>query len=57
VVRSLKSVYEHLDKEGGNSIMDYIRMIEEEQMKNDLPKFRPGDTVRVHVRIIEGTRE
>ena len=37
--------------------MDYIRMIEEEQMKKDLPNFRPGDTVRVHVRIVEGTRE
>ena len=37
--------------------MDFIRMIEEEQMKKDLPAFRPGDTVRVHVRIIEGTRE
>lgn len=37
--------------------MDYIKMIEEEQMKKDLPHFRPGDTVRVHVRIVEGTRE
>jgi len=37
--------------------MDYIRMIEEEQMKKDLPDFRPGDTVRVHVRVIEGARE
>lgn len=37
--------------------MDYIRMIEEEQMKNDLPTFRPGDTVRVHVKVVEGTRE
>ncbi len=32
-------------------------MIEEEQMKKDLPTFRPGDTVRVHVRVVEGTRE
>ena len=37
--------------------MDYIRMIDEEQMKKDLPDFRPGDTVRIHVRIVEGTRE
>ncbi|WP_425807260.1 50S ribosomal protein L19 [Desulfitobacterium sp. Sab5] len=37
--------------------MDYIRMIEEEQMKTDLPTFRPGDTVRVHVKVVEGTRE
>ncbi len=37
--------------------MDFIQMIEEEQMKKDLPDFRPGDTVRVHVRVVEGTRE
>lgn len=37
--------------------MDYIRMIEEEQMRKDLPTFRPGDTVRVHVKVVEGTRE
>ena len=27
------------------------------QLRTDLPSFRPGDTLRVHVRIIEGTRE
>lgn len=37
--------------------MDYIQMIEEKQMKKELPDFRPGDTVRVHVRVVEGTRE
>ncbi|AFV03158.1 MULTISPECIES: 50S ribosomal protein L19 [Dehalobacter] len=37
--------------------MDYIRMIEEQQLKDNIPSFRPGDTVKVHVRIIEGTRE
>jgi large subunit ribosomal protein L19 len=34
-----------------------IREIEKEQMKQDLPAFRPGDTVRVHVKVIEGQRE
>ncbi|MDR1320753.1 MAG: 50S ribosomal protein L19 [Gracilibacteraceae bacterium] len=37
--------------------MDYIRLIEEEQMKKDIPIFRPGDTLKVHVRIVEGSRE
>ncbi|NLP45215.1 MAG: 50S ribosomal protein L19 [Peptococcaceae bacterium] len=37
--------------------MDYIRMIEEQQMKTDIPSFRPGDTVKVHVKIVEGSRE
>ena len=37
--------------------MDYIKMLEQEQMKNDIPDFRPGDTVRVDVRIVEGGKE
>ncbi len=37
--------------------MDLIRLIEEEQMRKDLPPIVPGDTVRVHVRIVEGNRE
>ncbi|WLR52318.1 50S ribosomal protein L19 [Bacillus tianshenii] len=31
--------------------------ITKDQLKSDLPAFRPGDTVRVHVNIVEGTRE
>ena len=31
-----------------------INEITAEYMKNDVPEFRPGDTVRVHVKIIEG---
>ena len=37
--------------------MDLIRLIEEEQLRDDIPAFRPGDTVRVHVKIREGNRE
>ena len=37
--------------------MDYIKMLEQEQMKNDVPDFRPGDTVRVDVKIVEGGKE
>ena|SRR5690554_4721348 len=37
--------------------MDLIRMIEREQMKEDVPDFGPGDTVRVHVKVKEGGRE
>lgn len=31
--------------------------LEQTQMKQNLPEFRSGDTVRVQVRIVEGTRE
>lgn len=37
--------------------MDIIRALEQEQLRQDIPSFRPGDTVRVHVKVIEGTRE
>ncbi len=37
--------------------MDIIREIEKEQFKENLPQFSPGDTVKVHVKVIEGTRE
>jgi large subunit ribosomal protein L19 len=37
--------------------MDVIRLLEQEQLRDDIPKFRPGDTVRVSVRIREGNRE
>ncbi|MBC8588807.1 50S ribosomal protein L19 [Paratissierella segnis] len=37
--------------------MDIIKMIEDEQLRNDLPDFNVGDTVQVHYKVIEGTRE
>ncbi len=37
--------------------MDLIRAIENEQIRKDVPDFKPGDTVRVHVRVVEGSRE
>ena len=37
--------------------MDVIKMIEQEQIKNDITEFFVGDTVQVHYRIKEGNRE
>jgi len=37
--------------------MSLIQKIEQEQMRKDLPAFRPGDSVRVHVKIKEGDKE
>ncbi|UJF14920.1 50S ribosomal protein L19 [Jeotgalibaca sp. MA1X17-3] len=34
-----------------------IEEITQEQLRTDIPAFRPGDTVRVHARIVEGERE
>ena len=37
--------------------VDVIRQLEQEQMRRDLPDFAPGDTVRVHVKVVEADRE
>lgn len=37
--------------------MDIIRAIEQQQIRDDLPAFQVGDNVKVHYKIIEGTRE
>lgn len=37
--------------------MDIIKAIEADEMKKDLPVFHVGDTVKVHVKVKEGTRE
>lgn len=34
-----------------------LREITADQIKNDLPEFGAGDTLRVHVRVIEGEKE
>lgn len=37
--------------------MNLVREITQEQLRKDLPKFRAGDTLKVYVKVIEGTRE
>ena len=37
--------------------MDAIRLVEAAQLKKDRQGFTPGDTVRVHVRVVEGEKE
>lgn len=37
--------------------MNVIDQLEREQMRMDIPAFRPGDTIKVHLRIIEGEKE
>lgn len=34
-----------------------VREVTKEQLRNDIPDFKAGDTVRVHVKVIEGQRE
>lgn len=37
--------------------MNLVRQITQEQLRTGLPSFRPGDTLKVHVKVIEGSRE
>jgi large subunit ribosomal protein L19 len=37
--------------------MNPIEAIEREQLRDDVPDFKPGDSVRVHVRVVEGEKE
>ncbi len=37
--------------------MDIIKDVEQEHIRKDLPEFNVGDTVKVHVKVVEGKRE
>jgi large subunit ribosomal protein L19 len=37
--------------------MNTTDLIEQPFLRNDIPEFRPGDSVKVHVRVVEGNRE
>ncbi len=36
--------------------MEIMKFVEEQQLKEDIPQFKAGDTVKVHVRITEGEK-
>jgi len=36
--------------------MDTLHTLDAESLRSDVPDFRPGDTLKVHVRVIEGAR-
>ncbi|MFC6331190.1 50S ribosomal protein L19 [Paenibacillus septentrionalis] len=37
--------------------MNIVQAITQEQLRQDVPSFRPGDTLKVYVKVIEGSRE
>lgn len=37
--------------------MNIIETLDKEQLRSDIPEFRAGDTVKVYVKVVEGTRE
>src|SRR6266852_3030249 len=43
--------------QGVEEVMNVIQQLEKEQQKEKVPALRPGDTVKVHAKVVEGTRE
>jgi large subunit ribosomal protein L19 len=58
-----KTKYRRTAKPAGRSLVsnkglsDKVATVEQPLLRTDLPNFKPGDTVRVHVRIKEGEKE
>jgi len=48
---------QQFQKKEGSQKMNLIDILEQEQVKKDVVSFAPGDTVRIHVRIVESGRE
>lgn len=46
-----------LAKEAAIMNIEIIKKIEKDNMRNEVPKFNVGDTVKVHVKVVEGKRE
>lgn len=47
----------NISLEGEFKMQQLIADITKDQLRTDHPDFRPGDTVKVHVKVVEGTRE
>ena len=41
----------------GTALMNPTDLVDRDSLRDDIPSFRPGDTVKVHVRVVEGTRQ
>jgi large subunit ribosomal protein L19 len=46
----------HEDDEGSEAEMNTLDTLDAESLRTDVPDFRPGDTLKVHVRVVEGNR-
>jgi large subunit ribosomal protein L19 len=44
------------DAKGSEDAMNTLDALDAESLRSDIPDFRPGDTLKVHVRVIEGNR-
>src|ERR1700712_3301490 len=46
----------HVSDHRRKTQMNTLDTLDGESLRSDVPDFRPGDTLKVHVRVIEGTR-
>jgi large subunit ribosomal protein L19 len=54
--RALQTVHSHTNDEDGLA-MNTLDALDAKSLRSDIPDFRPGDTLKVHVRVIEGSRQ
>jgi large subunit ribosomal protein L19 len=52
----LLSVLHRHDRQDRTAAMNTLDVLDADSLRDDIPGFRPGDTVKVHVRVIEGNR-
>jgi large subunit ribosomal protein L19 len=54
---SARAVFRKTGRKPEERRMNVIELIEKEQLRDDIPEFSPGDTVKVHLKVVEGARE
>ena len=54
--RSARAIRSDTTDEGSESAMNTLDTLDAESLRSDVPDFRPGDTLKVHVRVVEGNR-
>lgn len=55
--RYLRCRGKSISSEGVKDMANLLNDITKDQLRTDRPEFRPGDTVKVDVKVVEGTRE
>ena len=51
-----RSTHPWCTDEEATPLMNILDSVDAAQLRTDIPDFRPGDTVKVHVKVIEGSR-
>jgi large subunit ribosomal protein L19 len=56
VLAGRKRCNSRIEPDGERTTMNTLDTVDAESLRSDVPDFRPGDTLKVHVRVVEGNR-